>query len=98
MNRSARKGGGQKVYSALSGPTDWILRNIKTTFTFFTLCLFNYLQEIKDTLDKEAIYRCMTTCYELSQVGENTAAKASVQCITLSSQLMCQSLFKLRTD
>ena len=24
--------GGQKVYSALSGPTDWILRYIKTTF------------------------------------------------------------------
>ena len=24
--------GGQKLYSALSGPTDWILRYIKTTF------------------------------------------------------------------
>ncbi len=25
--------GGKNVYSALSGPTDWILRYIKTTFT-----------------------------------------------------------------
>ena len=32
MNRSVREG--KKVYSALSGPTDWILRYIKTTFTF----------------------------------------------------------------
>ena len=25
---------GKTVYNALSGPTDWILRYIKTTFTF----------------------------------------------------------------
>ena len=47
-------------------------------------CVFHSLQEIKDTLDKEAIYRCMTTCYELSQVGESNA-------------IFCQS-FKLRND
>ena len=35
MNRSVRVcQGRKKVYSALSGPTDWILRYIKTTFTF----------------------------------------------------------------
>ena len=33
MNRSAREE--KKCKSALSGPTDWILRYIKTTFTFF---------------------------------------------------------------
>jgi len=26
-------------------------------------------QEIKDTIDKEAVYRCMTNCYEACQVG-----------------------------
>ena len=30
--KSAMGGGGQKMKSALSGPTDWILRYIKTTF------------------------------------------------------------------
>ena len=34
MNRSVREGK-KCVQSALSGPTDWILRYIKTTFTFF---------------------------------------------------------------
>ena len=29
-------------------------------------CCF-YMQEIKDTLDKEAVYRCMGSCYEMSQ-------------------------------
>jgi len=26
------------------------------------------MQEVKDTLDKEAVYRCMATCYETFQV------------------------------
>ena len=33
VNRSARGG---KSVNALNGPTDWILRYIKTTFTTFT--------------------------------------------------------------
>ena len=34
-----------------------------------TLCtlFFIYLQEINDTLDKEAVYRCMGSCFEISQ-------------------------------
>ena len=31
--------GGQKVYSALSSSTDWILRYIKITFPFYTIAL-----------------------------------------------------------
>ena len=36
-------------------------------------CLRRYIflqfvsQEVKDTLDKEALYRCMTQCYEMHQ-------------------------------
>ena len=36
MNRSAREG--KKCTAVLSGPTDWILRYIKTTFTFYMWC------------------------------------------------------------
>ena len=38
MNRSVREG---KKCEALSGPTDWILRYIKTTFTFMCIPFHN---------------------------------------------------------
>ena len=45
--------GGQKVKSALSGPTDWILHYIKTTFTFYT-CLLR-LPASQDTYHHERV-------------------------------------------
>ena len=44
---------GQKVYSTLSGPTDWILRYIKTTFTF----IVPYYGHFRETF--EGTHACM---------------------------------------
>lgn len=44
-----------------------------------------YLQEIKDTLDKEALYRIMGECFEIQQVShDRTKIKrliSSIKCI-----------------
>ena len=38
--------GVQKVYCTLSGPTDWILRYIKTTFTYIIVPYYGHFREI----------------------------------------------------
>ena len=44
---------------------------------FCTLALL--LQEISDTLDKEAVYRCMGNCYEMSQPERPKVDMASIK-------------------
>jgi len=43
-------------------------------------------QEIKDTIDKEAVYRCMTNCYEACQVFTSLYYEIHRGCYSLESR------------
>ena len=47
------------------------------------------MQEIKDTLDKDALYRCLTSCYEMCQVGLRSLTRSLNVDSTLLNQPTC---------
>ena len=55
------------MYSALSGPNDWILRYIKTTFTFTshicTVCLFIMLSDALSVISTHEYHEASETMF-----------------------------------
>jgi len=44
-----------------------MIKKLYSIYWFCVTVVVCTLQEVKDTLDKAALYRCMTQCYEMHQ-------------------------------